>query len=61
MMAWAQLQLDPSSLHACVSMSCGPADKGIKDYVIKEDDGGVNSVMIYYKNFDKCHNVSLTQ
>jgi hypothetical protein len=25
---------------------------------IKENDGGVNSTMIYCKNFDKCHNVS---
>jgi hypothetical protein len=24
---------------------------------IKENDGGVNSTMIYYKNFCKCHNV----
>jgi hypothetical protein len=24
---------------------------------IKEDDGGVNSTMIYSKNFHKCHNV----
>jgi hypothetical protein len=25
--------------------------------VIKKNDGGVNSTMIYYKNFCKCHNV----
>jgi hypothetical protein len=24
---------------------------------IKKNDGGVNSTMIYYKNFCKCHNV----
>jgi hypothetical protein len=28
---------------------------------IKENDGGVNSTMIYYKNFCKCHNVSPVQ
>jgi hypothetical protein len=25
---------------------------------MKENDGGVNSTMIFYKNFYKCHNVS---
>jgi hypothetical protein len=24
---------------------------------IKENDGGVNSIMIYCKNFSKCHSV----
>jgi hypothetical protein len=28
---------------------------------IKEKDGGVNSTMIYCKNFCKCHNVPLVQ
>jgi hypothetical protein len=29
----------------------------VKGGVIKEFDGGVNSTMIYCKNFYKCHNV----
>jgi hypothetical protein len=29
--------------------------------VIKENDGGVNSTMIYSKNFGKCHNVPPVQ
>jgi hypothetical protein len=28
---------------------------------IKENDGGVNSNMIYYKNYGKCHNVPPVQ
>jgi hypothetical protein len=28
---------------------------------IKENDGGVNSTMIFYKNFCKCHSVPLVQ
>jgi hypothetical protein len=28
---------------------------------IKENDGRVNSTMIYYKNFCKCHNVPPVQ
>jgi hypothetical protein len=28
---------------------------------IKENDGGVNSVIIYCKNFCKCHNVPPVQ
>jgi hypothetical protein len=28
---------------------------------IKENDRGVNSTMMYYKNFCKCHNVPLVQ
>jgi hypothetical protein len=28
---------------------------------IKENDGGVNSTMIYCKNLCKCHNVPLVQ
>jgi hypothetical protein len=28
---------------------------------IKENDGGMNSAMVYYKNFCKCHNVPLLQ
>jgi hypothetical protein len=28
---------------------------------VKENDGGVNSIMIYCKNFYKCHNVPPAQ
>jgi hypothetical protein len=28
---------------------------------IKENDGGVHSTMIYFKNFCKCHNVPPVQ
>jgi hypothetical protein len=28
---------------------------------IKENDGGDNSTIIYYKNFCKCHNASQVQ
>jgi hypothetical protein len=30
---------------------------GMGEEGIKENDGGVNSTMIYCKNFCKCHNV----
>jgi hypothetical protein len=29
---------------------------GGEGWRLKENDGGVNSSMIYYKNFCKCHN-----
>jgi hypothetical protein len=28
---------------------------------VKENDGGVNSTMIYFKHFCKCHHVPLVQ
>jgi hypothetical protein len=31
---------------------------GMRGEGIKENDGGVNSTMIYCKNFCKCHNVT---
>jgi hypothetical protein len=34
---------------------------GMGGGAIKENDGGVNSTMIYYKNFCKCHNVPPVQ
>jgi hypothetical protein len=30
---------------------------GIGGRRIKENDGGISSTMVYYKNFCKCHNV----
>jgi hypothetical protein len=30
---------------------------GIRERGVKENGRGVNSTMIYYKNFCKCHNV----
>jgi hypothetical protein len=33
---------------------------GIGGRGIKEHDGGMNSTMIYCKNFGKCHNVPLS-
>jgi hypothetical protein len=32
---------------------------GMGRWRIKENDGGVNLTVMYYKNFDKCHNVPL--
>jgi hypothetical protein len=34
---------------------------GMGEGRIKETDGGVNSTMIYYKNFCKCYNISSAQ
>jgi hypothetical protein len=34
---------------------------GMEEGGIKENDGGVTSTMIHYKNCDKCHNVLLVQ
>jgi hypothetical protein len=34
---------------------------GIGGGRIKENDGGMNSTRVYYKNFCKCHNVPLLQ
>jgi hypothetical protein len=34
---------------------------GMEGGGIKENDGGMNSTMIYYQNFCKCHNVPLEQ
>jgi hypothetical protein len=34
---------------------------GMGERVIKENDGGVNSTMIYCKNFCKCDNVPPVQ
>jgi hypothetical protein len=34
---------------------------GMAEGVIRENDGGVNSTIIYYKNFCKCHNLPQVQ
>jgi hypothetical protein len=34
---------------------------GMGERGVKENDGGMNSTMMYCKNFCKCHNVSPVQ
>jgi hypothetical protein len=47
----------------CVNGKMIPVETipGMGERGIKENDGGVNSSMIYCKNFCKCHNVPSAQ
>jgi hypothetical protein len=52
-------EYDENIMHSCMKME--KQDLYSKNGGIKENDGGMNSTMIYCKHFCKHHNVPLVQ